>query len=245
MYAKIFTSLFDGSMRGHSDLILVFVNLLCHADQDGVVDRHWRAISDETGLTPDQTRAALTALESPDPDSRTRTDEGRRLQRIDPAREWGWQIVNFTHYRDLRSNEDRREYMRKYMQNKRKLLADCKQPLARLANTDTDTDTDTDQPICTDTGVPGSMLAPSKRVSFDGNGIVGFLDSDFVAFTAAYPAVAVLQEINRAALWLKANPAKRKKNVYRFLTNWLARCQERGGSIPSNKPGATLGTGGL
>jgi len=49
MYARIFSSLFDGSMRGQSDLILVFVNVLCHVDQDGIVDRHWRAIADETG----------------------------------------------------------------------------------------------------------------------------------------------------------------------------------------------------
>jgi len=46
----------------------------------------------------------------------------------------------------------------------------------------------------------------------------------------AYPAVLVAQEVDRAKLWLEANPTKRKANVRRFLTNWMARTQERGGS---------------
>ena len=46
----------------------------------------------------------------------------------------------------------------------------------------------------------------------------------------AYPAVMVAQEIDRARLWIEANPTKRKSNVRKFLTNWMARCQERGGS---------------
>ncbi len=43
----------------------------------------------------------------------------------------------------------------------------------------------------------------------------------------AYPDVMVAQEIDRAVLWLRANPAKRKSNVRRFLTNWVSRTQER------------------
>jgi hypothetical protein len=130
VYAKIFTSIFDGSMRGHSDLILVFVNMLCHADQDGMVDRHWRAIADETGLTHDQVRSAVAALEGPDGESRSRNDDGRRIRRIDPERDWGWEIINYKHYRQLRSAEERREYLRDYMRKKRRALTPvniCKQ----------------------------------------------------------------------------------------------------------------------
>lgn len=120
MYAKLFTSLFDGSMRGHSDLILVFINLLCHADQDGIVDRHWRAISDETGLPLSRVKAAIAELEGPDDQSRSRNDEGRRLKRIDPERDWGWEIVNYKKYEGIRNATERREYMRKLMAEKRK-----------------------------------------------------------------------------------------------------------------------------
>lgn len=46
----------------------------------------------------------------------------------------------------------------------------------------------------------------------------------------AYPGCMVAMEIDRARLWCEANPSKRKSNVRRFLTTWMARCQERGGS---------------
>jgi hypothetical protein len=41
----------------------------------------------------------------------------------------------------------------------------------------------------------------------------------------AYPGVMVAQEIDRAKLWCDANPTKRKTNVRKFLTNWIARKQ--------------------
>lgn len=61
----------------------------------------------------------------------------------------------------------------------------------------------------------------------------------------AYPAVDVKQELLKMCVWLDANPKKKKtaNGVVRFITNWLSRTQDRGGSIgfqcrdpePSNK----------
>ncbi len=47
-----------------------------------------------------------------------------------------------------------------------------------------------------------------------------------------YPAVDVSQELRAMCGWLIGNPAKRKtkRGVVRFITSWLARCQDRGGS---------------
>jgi site-specific DNA-cytosine methylase len=44
-------------------------------------------------------------------------------------------------------------------------------------------------------------------------------------------------ELARARQWYTANPAKAKKNVFRFLTNWLARKQENGGQAGRGYPG--------
>jgi len=88
-------------MRGKSDPLFVFVNLLTHSDQHGIVDRHWRAIADETGLSQERITKAIEFLESPDNESRTPDEEGRRIVRIDTHRAWGWRIVNHTKYRDL------------------------------------------------------------------------------------------------------------------------------------------------
>lgn len=109
MYAKVFASLWDGSLRGKSDAILVFVNLLSHADCEGFVDRHFKAISDETGLDLDRVKFALLELEAPDPESRSPNLQGTRIERIDDHRDWGWRVVNYLHYRNLSNRLIERE----------------------------------------------------------------------------------------------------------------------------------------
>lgn len=112
MYAKLFTSIYQGTLRGNSHGLLVFTNLLAHADQHGIVDIHPRAIAEEIGLTQAQVRVALDVLEEPDEESRSPEHEGRRLIRMDEHRAWGWQIVNFLKYRAIRNEDDRREQNR-------------------------------------------------------------------------------------------------------------------------------------
>jgi hypothetical protein len=112
MYAKLFSCIYSGSLRGKPHDLLVFTNLLAHCDYEGVVDRHPRAIADEVGLTVDQVRAALERLESPDPESRSPDHEGRRIVRIDAHRDWGWRVVNFARYRAMRDEDDRRAQTR-------------------------------------------------------------------------------------------------------------------------------------
>lgn len=112
MYVKLFSSIYQGTLRGNSDGLLVFTNLLAHADRDGVADIHPRAIGEETGLPVERVRDALLMLESPDDESRSPAEQGRRIVRIDEHRAWGWQIVNYAKYREIRSEEDRREQNR-------------------------------------------------------------------------------------------------------------------------------------
>ena len=112
MYAKLFTSIYQGTLRGNSHGLLVFTNLLAHADKTGFVDVHPRAIADEVGLDIAQVRSALIHLESPDDESRSPEREGRRIIRTDEHRDWGWQIVNYLKYRAIRNEEDRREQNR-------------------------------------------------------------------------------------------------------------------------------------
>jgi hypothetical protein len=62
MYCKLFASLYQGTPRGRSDEILVFTNLLAHADKDGYVDKHFLAIAQETGLQLDRVKLAIESL---------------------------------------------------------------------------------------------------------------------------------------------------------------------------------------
>lgn len=55
----------------------------------------------------------------------------------------------------------------------------------------------------------------------------GIAEGEELRWQSAYPAIAVPVEIEKAAAWLMANPANRKKNYARFLVNWFGRAQER------------------
>jgi uncharacterized phage protein (TIGR02220 family) len=149
MYGKLFSSLYQGTLRGRSDEILVFTNLLAHADQHGNVDKHWKAISDETGLSKERVEAAITTLEAPDAESRSPELDGRRITRLDDHRAWGWHIVNHGKYRAIRSEDDRREQNRQAQQRWRnkQISNNNKQNKPRSAHTDTDTDTGKPNPI--------------------------------------------------------------------------------------------------
>ena len=113
IYAKLFTSIYQGTLRGNSHGLLVFTNLLAHCDKNGTADIHPRAIAEEVGLTVEQVNAALRVLESPDDESRSPEEQGRRIVRLDEHRAWGWSVVNYCKYRSIRDEDDRREQNRR------------------------------------------------------------------------------------------------------------------------------------
>lgn len=109
MYGKTFQSLWRGSMRGKPMIQLVFIYMFCNCDQDGVYDCVPEDIADATGLDIKTVLDALIELESPDPDSRTEGNEGRRIIQLYPHRTWGWRIPNHAEYRKRGSEEHRKE----------------------------------------------------------------------------------------------------------------------------------------
>jgi hypothetical protein len=112
MFAKVFSQIFDSSIAEDASVRHVFMDLLILADSDGVVDMTAAAIARRTNVALDVVEAALARLSEPDHASRSKEDEGRRIVLIDSHREWGWQIVNYAHYRALTDNESRRSYFR-------------------------------------------------------------------------------------------------------------------------------------
>jgi len=65
-------------------------------------------------------------------------------------------------------------------------------------------------------------------------------------WTAIYPAIDVIQELNAMWGWLDANPTRRKtkRGITRFVNSWLARAQDKGGSPLARKdvPHGTIKT---
>lgn len=121
MYAKVFSQIFDSTLADNWQHRHVFEDLLKLADQRGFVDMTPESIIARTRLPKEMVMDALQALMQPDPRSRSKEENGRRIVLIDPDRPWGWRIVNYLHYRGIKTEFDRTEYMRNYMRERRSL----------------------------------------------------------------------------------------------------------------------------
>jgi hypothetical protein len=124
MYVKQFQSMYDGTLGTQSgwEALVTFQQLLILADAGGNVDMTKEAIANRTSIPLDIIEKGIHILEAPDRQSRTPDNEGRRILRLAPDRDWGWFIVNYVKYSNIRNQEERREYMRLYQRDRRKKL---------------------------------------------------------------------------------------------------------------------------
>lgn len=116
MYAKVFAQIYDGTLctKGPWQVLVTFQQLLVLADQDGVVDMTAGAIARRTTIPLEIITLGIEELLKDDHESRTPTENGRRILPLCEGRAWGWRIVNYKHYRALKREEERREYHREY-----------------------------------------------------------------------------------------------------------------------------------
>lgn len=208
MYGKVFASLFNGSMRGQSDLQLVFINMLATCDEDGAVDKVPQAIADETGLPLPRVETAIALLEGPDPMSRTPDNEGRRIRRVLPERSWGWLILNYATYRAIATKQHRKKYMRGYMRDYRdgdeKLAADVYAKYPRKV------------------GRPGALRAITRAMTLHGQEVVSAATEKYAVAVKGmdpkfipHPATWYNQERynDDPATWNTAPHKKKKESV--------------------------------
>ena len=79
---------------------LVFLSMLAIADSEGVVDLPGVAVlANRLNLPLDYVQGALDVLLAPDPESRSKELDGRRLVKLDGP---GWRCVNYAKYREYR-----------------------------------------------------------------------------------------------------------------------------------------------
>jgi hypothetical protein len=84
------------------------------ADREGRFHAQTEATLGRLANIPaDQVLSAIAELEAPDPQSRTKEFDGRRIEKI-PG---GWRVLNYEKYRDYRTKKQ--QYMATYMQHKR------------------------------------------------------------------------------------------------------------------------------
>ena len=135
MFAKLYARVTESSLMEESITTrYAFFVMLAIADPHGYVIGTDVAIARRLNMPLEEFLRSAKVLTQPDANSNTDDHEGRRLIQSDGER--GYMIVNFLKYRDMRNEDERREYMREYMRSKRakeKSVNNCKQPLAKLA----------------------------------------------------------------------------------------------------------------
>ncbi len=105
MYTKLFADILQSSIWAEdAETCKVWITLLALANPDGLVRATAPGIAHEARVSLGKTRRALALFESPDPDSRTPDNEGRRIERTDG----GYLVLNYRKYREMQDEERRR-----------------------------------------------------------------------------------------------------------------------------------------
>lgn len=116
-FAKLFSTITASSLWGESkEVKILFVTMLAQADSSGFVEASIPGLARLANLTPAETEEAITNLESPDPHSKSKVADGRRIVKVNN----GWALVNYEDYRNRRDDQKKRDYMRDYMRDYRK-----------------------------------------------------------------------------------------------------------------------------
>jgi hypothetical protein len=109
VYGKFFASTFTGSMYGAGpDVFAVWAYVIANT-HDSQVELNPLMMAGTLGTTVERVEAAIAYLCAPDPRSRSKECEGRRLIR---EGEFAYRVPTFAAYRSIRNEEERREYNR-------------------------------------------------------------------------------------------------------------------------------------
>ncbi len=125
MYGKVFETMYTGSMVGKgSPMFAVWGYVIANMKPERIVtdagtgkkvsfgaqvELNSGLLAYILGEKQEVVERVIKQLCAPDPKSRTKEEEGRRLVQVG---EYAYRVVNGEHYRKLRNAEERREYQR-------------------------------------------------------------------------------------------------------------------------------------
>lgn len=109
-YTKLFNTILGSTIWMEDNTTrIVWITLMAKADRDGNVWASLPGLAHFARVSQEDCKRALAKFLSPDPESTSKVDGGRRIREV----EGGWQLVNHAKYRKMMSLENRREYMAK------------------------------------------------------------------------------------------------------------------------------------
>ena len=116
-YTKIFESLLDSTVWQESkETKLVWITMLLMKNRLHVVEASVPGLAKRAGVTVAECEEALKRFLAPDPYSRTRENDGRRIEVVDG----GWKVLNGEAYKLKMGPEQRKEYQAAWMREYRR-----------------------------------------------------------------------------------------------------------------------------
>jgi|DEB0MinimDraft_3_1074331.scaffolds.fasta_scaffold06513_2 hypothetical protein len=116
-FTKLWAEITDSSIWNEDDKTrIVWITMLARMGPDYVVRASVGGLAHLARVSREDCEKALEKLASPDPDSRSPEEEGRRIKKV----EGGFFMINGEKFRQRRGDEEKKAYMREYMRQYRK-----------------------------------------------------------------------------------------------------------------------------
>lgn len=149
-FTKLFSCILDSTIwQEPPQTKILWITMLAMSDRNGEVHASVPGLAKRAGITLEECERGIACLMAPDPYSRTKDHDGRRVGTIDG----GWALLNHAKYRALLSAEERREYNRqKQAEHRAKQRAsanvnDSQSPSALSAHTEAESEAEADKTI--------------------------------------------------------------------------------------------------
>lgn len=110
MFGKHFASMYEGSMYGAGIAVFAVWGYVIANCNKGAVELNPKKLADTLGGTMQEVTEAIQFLERPDEHSRFKEYGGRRLVK---EGEFQYRVPSWEFYRQIRNEDERREYNRK------------------------------------------------------------------------------------------------------------------------------------
>ena len=117
-FTKLFSSITESSVWSEPHFVVrVWIGMLARSDAEGIVEGSVPGFAHLCHVSVEEMREAIRVLSEPDPDSRTKDNEGRRIEPFDG----GWRILNYLKYRKQAQAKEgsRAPYYREYRAKQR------------------------------------------------------------------------------------------------------------------------------
>ena len=218
-YTKLFGSITASTVWAEdNETRIVWVTMLAMCDRYGYVGASVPGLAHLARVSVEATEKALEKFLSPDPHSRSKEHDGRRIEVVDR----GWNLLNYERFRDMRDEEARKEYERRRKQQQRAKAKKASVP-----------DSPANVPH-----VPGSP-AMSAQAEADAEA-----EAEAEADAKAYADAKNSEKEQRAAPRRKPNGTS-PSGVDRVLAAYSTAMQWRWGELPTLNPWTRKSVGDL